>query len=187
MSNGISTATSARPRLGCSACLVGQSVRYDGAHKRNRALHEFLAPKLELVPVCPEVELGLGTPRAPIRLEQTEAGDLRLFEPAGAVDWTAAMQTFAAQRCRELNALGLDGFLLKSSSPSCGLQRLPVFNTQGHELHRTGTGLFAAALRLHLPDLPLLEEDLLELESEREAFLTRIFARFDLRRNLQRR
>ena len=70
-----------RLSIGVSACLVGQPVRYDGGHKRDNFVADLLAIQARLVPVCPEVELGLGTPRETLRLIR-RLGDVRLVPGA---------------------------------------------------------------------------------------------------------
>src|SRR5438552_4763645 len=119
-------------RVGISQCLLGENVRYDGGHKLDRVLVETLGPLVEWVPVCPEVEVGLGTPREPMRL----VGDLhepRLITINTVVDHTDAMNRFAQQRVRELEALNLSGFVFKSASPSCGIRGVLLFNTRSEE------------------------------------------------------
>ena len=103
-----------------SACLLGREVRYDGGHKRDRFLTDVLAPFVEWVPVCPEVELGLGIPRETIRLER-DGQALRLVAPKSGADHTAAMERFARRRTAALRALDLSGYVLKKGSPSCGM------------------------------------------------------------------
>lgn len=168
--------SSATPvRVGVSACLLGDSVRYDGRHKRHSWLTETLAPWVEWVRVCPEVEVGMGVPRPPIRLEDDD-GRIRLVEPATRRDHTRQMARWARCRREELDALGLDGYVLKSASPSCGLGSVKVH--QGDRtLHARGTGIFAAELERAWPGLPVVEERMLEGRSAREDFTERIFVR----------
>ena len=162
-----------KPRVGVSACLLGREVRWDGGHKRDRFLVDALGPHVEWVPVCPEVELGLGIPRPAIRLE-TRAAALALVDPKSGADHTAAMTSFSRERVRALEALELCGYVLKKSSPSCGLERVKVHGPRGG-VTRTGTGLFAAALRSALPSLPVEEEGRLADMRLRESFLVRVF------------
>jgi len=112
--------------IGVSACLLGEHVRYDGGHKRNAFLLEELAPHVGLVPVCPEVGIGLGAPREAIRL--VRRGDrVRLLGSAGA-DHTAAMRRWAGTVIGELRERDLSGFVLKKGSPGCGLERVRVWD-----------------------------------------------------------
>src|SRR3954454_19203811 len=89
--------TSPRIRIGISACLLGDEVRYDGGHKRDPFLTTVLGPLVEWVKVCPEVEVGMGTPREPIRLVD-EGGHLKLLGVTTAIDHTAAMTAYATRR-----------------------------------------------------------------------------------------
>src|SRR2546426_11459453 len=110
-------------RLGISACLLGHEVRYDGGHKRDPLLVETLGRFVEWVPVCPEVELGLGVPREPIRLEGNPAAP-RLVAVNSRTDLTAAMRRLAHARAQQLARLDLAGYVLKMDSPSCGMERV---------------------------------------------------------------
>ena len=106
-------------RIGVSACLLGRQVRYDGGHKRDSFLVDVLGPQVEWVPVCPEVELGMGTPRPAVRLEDRGAA-VALVEPVSGDDHTGPMLRLARQRVRGLRDTRLCGFVLKRGSPSCG-------------------------------------------------------------------
>jgi len=162
------------PRLGVSACLLGQEVRYDGGHKREPWLVRVLGKRATFLPVCPEVEAGLGVPRPPLRLERRGHG-VRLVEPRSGTDLTARMREFAARRVEALAGLDLDGFVLKSRSPSCGLARVKVHGRRGAP-RRDGRGVFAEALVCRLPGLPVVDEEGLRDRAVREEFLGRVFA-----------
>ena len=143
-------------RLGVSSCLLGAEVRYDGGHKRERYISEVLGKFFEWVPVCPEIEIGLGVPRPPIRL--VHGGDNPLLvEPDSGEDLTERMEIFARKRLAELQESGLDGFILKSRSPSCGMEGIEVFGTDRSST-KDGAGIFARVLRERWPDLPVAEE-----------------------------
>jgi len=164
--------------VGVSACLLGQRVRYDGGHKEHPLLSGGLAPWLTLVPVCPEDELGLGTPREPIQLELSGEA-IALRAPGSGLDHTLPMARFARQRIRDLVSRGLDGYVLKSRSPSCGLA--VEVQTPSGPLPRRTRGRFAEALALELPDLPLCSERDLDHPPARESFLRRVEAHAWLR------
>ncbi|MBL4846558.1 MAG: DUF523 domain-containing protein [Planctomycetes bacterium] len=170
----------ARPRIGVSACLLGQEVRYDGGHKRHAFLCDELAQRVEFVPVCPEVELGLGTPRETIRLVSSAPGGVRLEAPGSGRDLTEPMAEYARERVAALRAEGLDGYVLKSKSPSCGLTGVELHQPHGPALP-VGRGAFAHALHVAWPELPLAEERDLEDEPGRAKFLERVFAYARLR------
>lgn len=158
-----------RARVATSACLLGQRVRYDGGHKEHPLLRGGLRPWITLVPLCPEAELGLGTPRAPIQLVDSGEG-IRLRACSSAQDHTEAMASFAAGRIAELVRQGLDGGVLKSRSPSCGL----AVEVHGSPRPRLARGRFAEALALEEPLLPLCEEGDLEQPARLERFLHRV-------------
>ena len=165
----------ARPlRIGVSACLLGQEVRFDGGHKHDRWLTGTLAQWCELVPVCPEVEAGMGIPRESVRLQGDVAAP-RMMAPRSGVDWTDPMLAWSRRRVRELAGEDLDGFVFKKNSPSCGLFRVKVYADQGMPA-RTGRGLFAAAFAAAHPLVPVEEEGRLEDARLRENFVERLFA-----------
>ena len=112
-------------RVGISACLLGDQVRYDGGHKKNAFAVDKLDPLVEFVRVCPELELGLGVPREPIRLVQQE-DDVRLMTSKTAEDLTERMEAYAEERIDRLEKMGLHGFILKKDSPSCGMERVKI-------------------------------------------------------------
>jgi uncharacterized protein YbgA (DUF1722 family)/uncharacterized protein YbbK (DUF523 family) len=165
----------ARLRIGVSSCLLGRKVRYDGQHKRDEFLTEVLDPFVEWVPVCPELELGLGVPREPIRLVGRAAAPRLVAERSGA-DHTAAMHAFADRRVAELAAEDLDGYVTKKDSPSCGMERVRVHDPGGGPPRRDGVGAFARVLLDRLPLLPLEEEGRLHDPALRESFVERVFA-----------
>jgi len=160
-------------RLGISACLLGEQVRYDGGHKQDLFLVRTLGRYVEWVPVCPEVELGLGVPREPLRLEGSPDTP-RIVATESGTDYTEAMEVWARRRLRQLAALNLHGFVLKKDSPSCGLFRVKVFS-EGQISRREGRGIFARELVAHLPLLPVEEEGRLHHMRLRENFIERVF------------
>jgi uncharacterized protein YbgA (DUF1722 family)/uncharacterized protein YbbK (DUF523 family) len=170
----VTSASEAPIRIGISSCLLGNAVRFDGGHKRDRFLTDQLGPFVEWVPVCPEVEAGLGVPRPALRLVR-DAGGVRMVEIASGRDQTRRMTRFAQHRVRALRRLGLCGYVLKRSSPSCGMERVRVYGPSG-SASRDGRGLFAAALLDALPQLPVEEEGRLGDPGLRENFIERVFA-----------
>jgi uncharacterized protein YbgA (DUF1722 family)/uncharacterized protein YbbK (DUF523 family) len=161
-------------RVGVSSCLLGSEVRWDGGHKRERFLTDVLAPFVDWVPVCPELELGMGVPREPVHLSRA-SGELRMVGTRSGEDWTEAMTAFAKRRTREIEALELCGYVLKKDSPSCGMERVRVRADAGPG-KRDGRGLFAAALLERMPALPVEEEGRLNDAQLRENWLERVFA-----------
>ena len=130
-------------RLGVSACLMGEMVRWNGGHKRDRYLLGTLGEFVEWFPICPEVEIGLGTPREPIRLIGDPASP-RLIGPKSDSDFTESMQEWSRSYLEQIENLDLHGFILKKDSPSCGLFRVKVYNDKNVP-SRAGRGLFACA------------------------------------------
>lgn len=165
-------------RVGVSRCLLGEKVRYDGQHKRDGFVVDRLGPFVEWVPVCPEVEVGMGIPREPVRLVQLRREPaVRMLGVKSEVDWTDRMNAWAERKARALVKEDLSGFILKKGSPSCGLDRVKVYPGEGEGAPaRDGVGLFAAALGRALPDLPLEEEGRLADPLLRESFVERLFA-----------
>jgi uncharacterized protein YbgA (DUF1722 family)/uncharacterized protein YbbK (DUF523 family) len=161
-------------RIGISACLLGEEVRFDGGHKRDQFLTTILAPHVEFVPVCPEVEMGLGTPRETLRLVR-QGGGLRMVTTRTAIDHTEGMNRWSAKRLSELEREDLSGYVLKKDSPSCGMERVKTYGDDGPPT-RNGRGLFAAALLASMPLLPVEEEGRLSDATLRENFIERVFA-----------
>lgn len=162
-------------RIGISKCLLGEKVRYDGQHQRDDYITDQLAEWFEFVPVCPEVECGMGVPRERIRLEgRVEA--LRIVTIETRNDLTALMQAWCSRRMPELEAEALCGFIFKRMSPSCGVERVKVYPTETGAPENKGTGLFAAAFMRHFPELPVAEEDWLQDPALRENFMERVLA-----------
>jgi uncharacterized protein YbgA (DUF1722 family)/uncharacterized protein YbbK (DUF523 family) len=161
-------------RVGVSACLLGEKVRFDSGHKQDHWVTDVLGRFVEFVPVCPEVEIGLGVPRETIRLEGAGA-NVRLVAPKRGTDLTHSMTAYARKQSEHLARQNLCGFILKKDSPSCGLERVRVYDHNGVPA-RTGRGLFAAALLERCPALPAEEEGRLNDARLRENFVTRIFA-----------
>ncbi len=160
-------------RLGVSSCLLGEPVRYDGQHQRNRFICEELAEYAEFVPVCPEVECGLPVPREAMRLVG-KPDCPRLVTIRTERDLTEQMRRYVSNRLDELETEELDGFIFKKDSPSSGLDRVKVYNSKGVP-SRTGRGLFAGAFVDRFPRLPVIEEGMLNDRFLRERFLNRIF------------
>jgi uncharacterized protein YbgA (DUF1722 family)/uncharacterized protein YbbK (DUF523 family) len=166
--------TQERIRIGISACLLGQQVRFDGGHKRDAFLTSVLGPHVEYVPVCPEVEMGLGTPRETLRLVR-QGGSLRMITTRTGIDHTDGMHRWASRRLEELAREHLSGYVLKKDSPSCGMERVKTYG-EGAVAVRNGRGLFASALLERLPLLPVEEEGRLSDPVLRENFIERVFA-----------
>src|SRR4051812_16084605 len=157
-------------KIGISACLLGQEVRFDGGHKRDHFLTDVLGPHVEWVPVCPEVEMGLGTPRETLRLIRGAQGALRMVTTRTGIDHTDGMNSWARGRLDELAHEDLSGYVLKKDSPSCGMARVKTYGG-ANVPERNGRGVFAAALLERFPSLPVEEEGRLTDPRLRENFI----------------
>jgi uncharacterized protein YbgA (DUF1722 family)/uncharacterized protein YbbK (DUF523 family) len=157
---------------------MGENVRYDGGHKRDRYLINTLGQFVEWVPVCPEVEIGLSTPREAMHLVG-DPEDPRLVTIKTDKDHTDRMQTWARERLEQLAEVGLHGFVFKSKSPSSGLYRVKVYSEHGIP-SRIGTGIFPREVMRCFPLLPLEEEGRLHDMGLRENFIERVFVTYRL-------
>ena len=158
-------------KLGVSSCLLGESVRYNGEHKRDSTVIDLLGQQFEAVPVCPEVELGMGVPREPVRLVANDASSERMVGSESGKDWTQAMVAFNSIKLEALRQQNLSGFIFKSRSPSCGPGNVPLH----HEQEKSSTvGLFAHALMQYFPSLPVIDEEALQDEIVRQDFVARV-------------
>jgi uncharacterized protein YbgA (DUF1722 family)/uncharacterized protein YbbK (DUF523 family) len=168
------------PKIGISSCLLGKKVRFDAGHKRDRYITDILGELVAFVPVCPEIEVGMGVPREAVRLVGTVEAPKMVGNKTGE-DWTARMNRYARQRVRKDNLADLSGFILKNRSPSCGMERVKLYPESGSS-ERKATGLFARALLDYFPDLPIEEEGRLCDASLRDNFIVRVFAYHRLQR-----
>jgi len=162
-----------RPRIGISTCLLGEKVRYDGQHSQDHFLTDTFGRFVEWVPVCPEVECGLGTPREPMHLEG-DPDDPTLVTIRTHQDLTGRMKAWAKARVRELEKEDLAGYVFKSGSPSSGMERVKVYGESGVP-RKIGVGLFARAFMEHFPLLPVEEEGRLHDDVLRETFIECVF------------
>ncbi|MCA9122429.1 MAG: DUF1722 domain-containing protein [Planctomycetales bacterium] len=161
-------------RIGISSCLLGEEVRFDGGHKQDRYLTRTLGAYFDWVPVCPEVEIGMGIPRETIRLVQINDAT-RLRTTKSNIDFTDRMRRFARERIDTLLEMNLSGYILKKDSPSCGMERVKLYTEKG-PAKRIGIGVFAAALLERFPNLPTEEEGRLCDPRLRENWVERVFA-----------
>jgi uncharacterized protein YbgA (DUF1722 family)/uncharacterized protein YbbK (DUF523 family) len=177
-------------RIGASSCLLGSEVRWDGGRERSAFLTDTLDAFVDWVPVCPELELGLGVPRPPIQLVQPTGtrGEQaqRLEERDSGRSHTTRMRRYARRRVKELEPLRLCGYVLKKDSPSRGMERVKVWSEGEGPPHRDGRGFFARVLLDRMPLLPVEEEGRLNDPGLREAFVERIFAYDRLRALFER-
>jgi uncharacterized protein YbbK (DUF523 family) len=162
-----------RINVGVSACLLGENVRYDGGHAPDGFLKDVLGMYVRYVPVCPEVECGFGVPRETMHL----TGDPRhprLVTTCTGIDHTDRMEAWAGARAAELDHENLRGFIFKSSSPSCGMERVKVYDEKGVS-RQIGAGIFARTFMERFPLIPVEEDGRLHDPSLLEKFLDRLF------------
>jgi uncharacterized protein YbgA (DUF1722 family)/uncharacterized protein YbbK (DUF523 family) len=160
--------------VGVSSCLLGEQVRYDGGHKHDRYITDVLGKFFHFVPVCPEVDCGMSTPREAMRLVG-DASQPKLITIKTGEDKTPQMLAFCERKVKELEKADLCGFIFKKDSPSSGLFRVKVYNDKGMAV-KNGSGLFANAVAQHFPLLPLEEEGRLNDLAIRENFIERVFS-----------
>jgi uncharacterized protein YbgA (DUF1722 family)/uncharacterized protein YbbK (DUF523 family) len=161
-------------KVGISACLLGENVRWNGGHKLDRYLTHTLRQFVDYVPVCPEVECGLGIPREPLRLVG-DPENPRLLTTKTKIDHTDRMHQWAKTRMRALEKENLCGFIFKSDSPSSGMIRVKVYNDKGMP-EKKGVGVFARAFMEHFPLVPTEDDGRLHDPNIRENFIEQIFA-----------
>ncbi len=159
------TAKAEAIRVGISACLLGQNVRYDGGHKLDRYLRDTVGPFVEWIPVCPEVECGLPIPREAVRLVGDPESP-RLLTSRTGKDLTGQMQAWITGRLPELEKEDLCGFVFKSRSPSCGMRDVEI---------DSGMGMFAHAFMDRFPQIPVEDDERLHDAGLRENFNERVF------------
>jgi len=167
--------------IGISACLLGQNVRHNGGHKLSSYCRDVLGPWFDYRPVCPEMSIGLGTPRPTIRLVDSE-GKSQAVQSAdkngdAERDVTDALASVATRYDQTQPALC--GFIFMEKSPSCGVWRVKRYNDKGNALPSDGRGIFAQRMMELRPDMPVEEAGRLNDADLRESFIVRVFASYD--------
>jgi uncharacterized protein YbgA (DUF1722 family)/uncharacterized protein YbbK (DUF523 family) len=170
-------------KIGVSSCLIGEKVRWNGDHKQDRYVKETLNQFFEYVPVCPEVEVGMGTPRETVALYGTLENP-KMLSKKTQTDWTRKMDKYAKGRIKDLSKDDLCGYIFKSKSPSCGLARIPVYDELDKSKARHGVGMFAEAFTKANPLVPTEDEGGLNDTRIRENFIVRVFSFFRLKTEL---
>lgn len=159
-------------QIGVSSCLLGEEVRYDGGHKRNVYITGALSKYFDFKAICPEMAIGLGVPRPTIRLVDKGTGIRVIGVNDSSLDVTDKLRSFSQEACRKLAMLS--GYILKKDSPSCGMERVRVYNSNEMPEKR-GRGIFADTLMQMWPNLPVEEEGRLMDPVLRENFIERVF------------
>jgi uncharacterized protein YbgA (DUF1722 family)/uncharacterized protein YbbK (DUF523 family) len=161
-----------RIRVGVSACLLGHEVRFDGGHKRSRFITDELAACFDFVSFCPEVAVGLGIPRQPIRLVGEPGSPRALGVRDPGLDVTRSLRAYGCEVAGKID--DLCGFIFKKDSPSCGMERVRLYDDKGMP-ERVATGLFAKEIMAAQPLLPVEEEGRLNDADLRDNFVTRVY------------
>jgi uncharacterized protein YbgA (DUF1722 family)/uncharacterized protein YbbK (DUF523 family) len=172
-------------KLGVSACLMGEPVRWNGGHSKDRYLTDILGQYVEYVPVCPEVECGMGVPRETLRLVG-DPDNPNLVTSKTNIDHTQKMTQWAKKRVKELEKENLCGFVFKKKSPSSGLFRVPVRTSKGMP-QKKGQGIFARVFTEHFPLVPVEEDGRLNDSKLRETFIEQIFTLMRWRETLSKK
>lgn len=172
-----------KPVVVMSRCLGIEACRYNGKMIREDFIHH-LSSFVKIRPVCPELEVGLGVPRDPILIVAGDGGARTLIQPATGRDLTERMNAFSQNFLEKLKEV--DGFILKSRSPSCGIRDTKIYGADRETVLERGAGMFAAAVLKRFPDLPVEDEKRLRNRHRREHFLTRLYALARLRRIVRR-
>jgi len=161
-------------KVGISSCLLGQEVRFDGGHKHDRLCTETLASYFDFVSECPEVGIGLGIPRKPIRLIGTAEAPKAVASHDNTIDYTEQLIDFGQKKALQHDTLC--GYIFMKNSPSCGLFRVKVYGDSGYPDKAGGRGIYAQTITDAQPLLPVEESGRLTDPALRENFITRVFA-----------
>lgn len=162
-----------KPKIAISACLLGENVRFNGGHKQSLLCSQTLADYFEFVPLCPEVAIGLGIPREPIRLVGDPAHPQAVGTVHRELNVTQPLDDYGQQMASEHT--DLCGYIFMQKSPSCGLERVKVYRDNGTPAEGGGRGIYAQAFCARHPNLPVEEDGRLNDPVLRENFLTRVF------------
>ncbi|WP_437611430.1 YbgA family protein [Erwinia sp. V71] len=165
--------------VGISACLLGNNVCFDGGHKRFAFATDELAPFVRYEGVCPEMAIGLSTPRPALRLVKEHEDEVALcFSKEGGEDLTQQMQAFSRDKVAQLQHLC--GYIVCAKSPSCGMERVRVYESATNNNRKAGVGIYTRELMRAMPWLPVEEDGRLHDDAIRENFITRVYALHEL-------
>ncbi|CAM3868605.1 YbgA family protein [Rheinheimera salexigens] len=171
-------------KVGISACVLGDKVRFDGGHKASGFCTSVLSDHVDYIPVCPEVAIGMPIPRPAIRLQLDQQEQVHLVRSKDpSIDHTEQMQTFIDKKLPQLS--NLSGYIVCAKSPSCGMERVRLFDANGHQLGKIGVGIYTRALMQRYPWLPVEEDGRLFDDALRENFICRLFACHDYQQSMR--
>ena len=162
--------------IGISSCLLGNKVRFDGGHKKNKIINGELLKYFSFLPFCPEVAIGLGVPRQTIRHVERE-NIIEVVNPKTNENHSKKMRHYA----HSISNQEFDGFLFKKDSPSCGAFRVKTFHPNGQKLHSNGVGAFAEQIMKNFPNMPLEEEGRVNDIGLKNNFINRVIMYGDLK------
>ena len=162
-----------KPVIAVSACLVGEKVLSSGDAAEFQPLSRKWSKHLELIPICPEVGIGMGVPRPSTRLIDNE-GKVALVNPENGEDYTKKMSEFSQLQSDILVTAGICGFVFKTNSPTCGLGNVSVYQFDNQHVVREGRGIFAMVFTSLNPHIPTIEERRLTAPKQAEHFLSRV-------------
>lgn len=168
-------------KLGVSSCLLGNEVRFDGGHKQSSYIQKTLSRFFEFQVFCPEVAIGMGIPRPPIRLVQKNKDDQKVYAldvKNSELDYTEKLDEYS-NKVATSGLAEISGYIFKKDSPSCGMSRVKVYSPEGQFVHKDGVGIYAKVLKEHFPQMPMEEEGRLNDENLRENFLMRVYLYHD--------
>lgn len=171
-------------KIGISACVLGDKVRFDGGHKASAFCMQQLSAVVQYVPVCPEMAIGMPSPRPAIRLQLDETQQVQLVQSNNpAINHTEAMLAFTDKKLPQL--AGLSGYIVCAKSPSCGMERVRLFDAKGQQMGKLGVGIFTHQLMQKYPWLPVEEDGRLFDPALKENFICRVFSCYDFQQSMQ--
>jgi len=160
-------------KVGISSCLLGNKVRYDGGHKQSRYCKDVLTEYFDFQTFCPEMAIGLGAPRKTIRLVKNE-DMISVVASDGSFDVTEPLNEYSQKTSATFDYLS--GYIFCAKSPTCGMERVTLYQAGTNDGQRNGVGVFAAQIMKDHPLLPVEEEGRLNDTLLRDNFITRVFA-----------
>ena len=166
--------------LGISSCLLGKKVKWNGDHNQDRYIKNILGNYFDYISVCPEVGAGMGAPREPVAL-YGDKNNPKMIGRKSRMEWTDKMELFTKDQLKKLSNENLCGFIFKSKSPSCGVEKIPVFSETDANKTKYGNGLFARAFINKFPTIPIEDESRLHDNRIKENFIIKVFSFYRLK------
>jgi len=170
-------------KIGISACVLGEKVRFDGGHKASNFCTQQLKPLVQYVAVCPEHAIGMGVPRPAIRLQRNAQQEIRLVQTRdNSLDYTDQMLNYTAQLLPRFSEL--IGYIVCAKSPTCGMERVKLYDAEGNALGKIAIGIYTRQLMQTFPWLPIEEDGRLLDPALKENFVSRVFACYDYQQTM---